>query len=129
MKSPIPLIGASLVLCAFSANAKDKRATPPPVPNPIPGNSHKITRVDFHDNNGWGNGDQNAPGNSGPHNNAENGPRTPPPGNPGKNNGQNNGWGNGDQNAPGNSGPTNNAENGPKSPAPNTPTVVARRVK
>lgn len=25
-------------------------------------------------NNGWGNGDQDAPGNSGPHNNAENGP-------------------------------------------------------
>ncbi len=31
-------------------------------------------------NNGWGNGDQDAPGNSGPHNNAENSDRDPPPG-------------------------------------------------
>lgn len=27
-------------------------------------------------NNGWGNGNQDPPGNSGPHNNAENGPNT-----------------------------------------------------
>ena len=31
-------------------------------------------------NNGWGNGDQDAPGNSGPNNNAENSDREPPPG-------------------------------------------------
>ena len=133
MKSPIPLIGASLVLCAFSAQAQDKRVTPPTVPNPIPGNSHKVTRVDFHDNNGWGNGDQDAPGNSGPHNNAENGPGDPPPGNPGSNNGGNNsgnnGWGNGDQSPPGSSADNNNAENGPNSPTPNSDEIVARRVK
>jgi hypothetical protein len=31
-------------------------------------------------NNGWGNGDQDAPGNSGPNSNAENGGGDPPPG-------------------------------------------------
>lgn len=31
-------------------------------------------------NNGWGNGDQDPPGNSGPHNNAENGPKSGPRG-------------------------------------------------
>lgn len=139
MKFPSFLIIASFVLCAALAHAAGKPG------NPSPGNSHKTTRVDFDKpNNGWGNGDQDAPGNSGGNNNAENGPRTtPPPGNPGGNNG----WGNGNQSAPGNSAANNNAENGPKSPTPNTvaastpstaatppvaakaTTVVARRVK
>jgi hypothetical protein len=131
MKFPLSLIIAPLVLCAAFAHATGKPG------NPTPGNSHKTTRVDFDKpNNGWGNGDQDAPGNSGGNNNAENGPgNTPPPGNPGGNNG----WGNGDQKAPGNSGSNNNAENGPKSPTPNTATaattpantttVVARRAK
>lgn len=82
-----------------------------------------------HPNNGFGNGDQTAPGNSGPNNNAENSahvdptppvadpippllpPEEPPVDNTPGNSGQNNGWGNGDQTAPGNSGPNNNAEN------------------
>ena len=77
---------------------------PEHVKDPSPGNSKKTTRVDFdHDNNGWGNGDQDAPGNSGGNNNAENGPDGSKPGN--------NGIGNGDQNPPGNSGGNNNAEN------------------
>ena len=60
---------------------------------PKPGCSHKCTEVDYkpckNRNNGWGNGDQDAPGNSGDHNNAENGPGSAPgngngkPGNPG----------------------------------------------
>ncbi|MES2922239.1 MAG: hypothetical protein V4819_11875 [Verrucomicrobiota bacterium] len=48
------------------------------LPDPKPGDSKKVTPVDFHDNNGWGNGDQDAPGNSGDHNNAENGPGSAP---------------------------------------------------
>ena len=54
--------------------------TPPVVDAPKPGGSKKTTSVDFGDNNGWGNGDQDAPGNSGNNNNAENGPGSPPPG-------------------------------------------------
>ncbi len=75
---------ASIALCATPSHAG---TTPVPVKDPTPGNSQKCTRVDFdHDNNGWGNGDQDAPGNSG--------------------------WGNGDQTPPGNSGDNNNnAEN------------------
>ena len=73
-------------------------------------------------NNGFGNGDQDAPGNSGSNNNAENDQTPGEQGNSHQNNndnggsggnhgGQNNGWGNGDQDAPGNSGSHNNAEN------------------
>ena len=105
-----------MIMCAMTAHAK----------NPAPGKSCKTTRVDFHDNNGWGNGDQNPPGNSGDHNNAENGPgNTPPPGNPGGNNG----WGNGDQKAPGNSASNNNAENSQATPPPPAKNTPARRVK
>ena len=77
-------------------------------------------------NNGWGNGDQDAPGNSLDNNNAENhqGSDGGPGGGDGTassrgnsgNNGNggskgNNGFGNGDQEAPGGSGDNNNAEN------------------
>jgi hypothetical protein len=114
--SLLPLISASIALCATPSHAG---TTPVPVKDPTPGNSQKCTRVDFdHDNNGWGNGDQDAPGNSGDHNNAENGPGGNPgnnnPGNPvgpDKEESGNNGWGNGDQTPPGNSGDNNNAEN------------------
>jgi|GEM_PF-3722016 len=60
-------------------------------------------------NNGFGNGDQDAPGNSGPHNNAENAADEEEDSD-GEGKG-NNGFGNGDQDAPGNSGSNNNAEN------------------
>lgn len=111
--SILPLISASIALCATSAHAGK---TPPPATNPCPGNSQKCTRVDFdHDNNGWGNGDQDSPGNSGDHNNAENGPGGSKPGNPDggppKDVSGNNGFGNGDQTPPGNSEDHNNAEN------------------
>lgn len=78
-------------------------------------------------NNGWGNGDQDAPGNSGDNNQAENSDNDVPPGIAKKdifpddedelddilpgNSGQNNGFGNGDQDAPGNSENNNGAEN------------------
>lgn len=69
-------------------------------------------------NNGWGNGDQDAPGNSGPNNNAENSDRENPldkdKGKPERDKGGpqgNNGFGNGDDDAPGNSLDNNNAEN------------------
>ena len=107
---------------------------PPEPPNPpeppTPPENHND-----HPNNGFGNGDQDPPGNSGPHNNAEN-DQTPgdqgnshqndhlnPPGDHGNDNPgpqdppvdntehQNNGFGNGDQDPPGNSGSHNNAEN------------------
>ncbi|MBF0251858.1 MAG: tandem-95 repeat protein, partial [Alphaproteobacteria bacterium] len=67
-----------------------------------------------HANNGFGNGDQTAPGNSGDNNKAENATgNSGSQGNQGQGGGsqQNNGFGNGDQNAPGNSGDNNNAEN------------------
>jgi hypothetical protein len=112
---------ASIALCATPSHAG---TTPVPVKDPTPGNSQKCTRVDFdHDNNGWGNGDQDAPGNSGPHNNAENGPSGDYPGNSGnggnsgnpggpcKDTSGNNGFGNGDQTPPANSADNNNAEN------------------
>ncbi len=90
--SSLPLISAVIALCVAPAYADHK---PEHVKDPSPGNSKKTTRVDFdHDNNGGGNGDQDAPGNSG-----------------GNNSGGNNGGGNGDQDAPGNSGGNNNAEN------------------
>lgn len=81
---------------------------------------------DHKGNNGWGNGDQNAPGNSLTHNNAENSMydnNKKKVNNAGidthggsekdlaDNKKGNNGWGNGDQNAPGNSLMNNNAEN------------------
>jgi hypothetical protein len=106
----------------------------PPVDPPTPPEDHKD-----HPNNGFGNGDQDAPGGSGPHNNAENdqtpgeqgnshqndnpnppsdhgndnpGPQDPPVDPPTNNQDHpNNGFGNGDQDAPGDSGPHNNAEN------------------
>jgi hypothetical protein len=97
--SLFPLIGTSIALCATPAHATgasnnsspDKNPTPGNSQNcdnpssdngPKPGNSKKCTRVDFdHPNNGWGNGDQDPPGNSGDNNNAENGQgNTPPPG-------------------------------------------------
>lgn len=54
---------------------------PPGFRVPVPGNSKKTTPVDFDGkNNGWGNGDQDPPGNSGDNNNAENSDRDPPPG-------------------------------------------------
>jgi hypothetical protein len=107
--SLLPLISASIALCATTSHVG---AQPAPNNKPCPGNSQKCTRVDFdHDNNGWGNGDQDAPGNSGDHNNAENGPGNSNPGGPGKDATANNGWGNGDQTPPGNSGDNNNAEN------------------
>ena len=88
---------------------------PAPDKDPTPGNSRKCTSVDFdHDNNGWGNGDQDAPGNSGDHNNAENNSGNDNPNNPNgpcKDASGNNGFGNGDQRPPGNSGDNNNAEN------------------
>jgi len=106
--SLLPLISASIALCAVPSHA----GTPTPKQGPAPGNSQKCTRVDFdHENNGWGNGDQGSPGNSGDHNNAENGPGNSNPGGPGNSASANNGWGNGDQTAPGNSGDKNNAEN------------------
>jgi hypothetical protein len=46
---------------------------------PFPSQSHKTTAVDFK-NNGWCNGDHDAPGNSGTNDNAENGPGDRPPG-------------------------------------------------
>ncbi len=107
--SLFPLISATVVLCATPSFAKSR---PTPGKDPAPGKSQKCTRVDFdHNNNGWGNGDQDAPGNSGNHNNAENGSGNSNPGGPGKNEAANNGWGNGDQKPPGNSGNNNNAEN------------------
>jgi hypothetical protein len=106
----------------------------PPVDPPTPPEDHNN-----HSNNGFGNGDQDAPGGSGPHNNAENdqtpgeqgnshqndnpnppsdhgndtpGPQDPPVDPPSNNQDHpNNGFGNGDQDAPGDSGPHNNAEN------------------
>jgi len=66
----------------FPGNSGDPGNKPPPGQQvPKPGNSHKTTRVDFkNQNNGWGNGDQEPPGNSGDNNNAENSDREPPPG-------------------------------------------------
>ena len=61
------------------------------------------------ENNGFGNGDQDAPGNSLENNNAENAQDTTNGGSTANN--QNNGFGNGDQDAPGNSLENNNAEN------------------
>lgn len=132
-------IGLSIAMCttpAFAGGEPDKK---PHDKDPKPGNSHKCTRVDFdHDNNGWGNGDQDAPGHSGDHNNAENGSGNNNPGNPGggpcKEESGNNGFGNGDQKPPGNSGDQNNAENAKDEPtgstAPSqTSAVVARRAK
>lgn len=56
-------------------------APPPGFQVIVPGNSKKTTPVDFKGkNNGWGNGDQDPPGNSGDNNNAENSDRDPPPG-------------------------------------------------
>lgn len=79
--SILPLISASIALCATPSHAGAAQAS---AKNPTPGNSQKCTRVDFdHDNNGWGNGGQGAPGNSGNHNNAANGPRSDYPGNSG----------------------------------------------
>lgn len=73
------LILASLVLGATSSAAGIPGTQAVPDQVPVPGNSKKCTRVDFdHDNNGWGNGDQDAPGNSGDHNQAENGPGNAP---------------------------------------------------
>jgi hypothetical protein len=63
----------------------------------------------INNNNGFGNGDQDAPGNSGPHNNAENATNEDGE-DDGKDKG-NNGFGNGDQDAPGDSESHNNAEN------------------
>ena len=64
-------------------------------------------------NNGWGNGDQDAPGNSLDNNNAENSDADNPlnrdRGSP--ENHRDNGFGNGDDDAPGNSLNNNNAEN------------------
>jgi hypothetical protein len=55
--------------------------TPPGKPPIPPGQPPKTTPVDFKGkNNGWGNGDQDPPGNSGDNNNAENSDRDPPPG-------------------------------------------------
>ncbi len=87
VSSSLPLINAVITLSvpAYAGNQ------PPSVTGPCPGKSQKCTRVDFNDNNGWGNGDQNAPGNSGGNNNAENGPRDTRPGNSGGNNGSGNG--------------------------------------
>lgn len=67
-----------LALCPTSAQAGKPVESTVPNNDPTPGNSKKVTAVDFHDNNGWGNGDQDAPGNSSDHNNAENGPRSSP---------------------------------------------------
>jgi hypothetical protein len=87
----------------------------PPVEPEDPGSKNE--------NNGFGNGDQDAPGNSLDNNNAENDQTPGEQGNSHQNNNgngggggrpenqQNNGFGNGDQDAPGNSGPNNNAEN------------------
>jgi len=64
-------------------------------------------------NNGWGNGDQDAPGNSGPNNNAENGGGSPPPGQSGGGNGNSGGNGNGNGgNGNGNGGNGNGNGNG-----------------
>jgi hypothetical protein len=92
-------------------------------------------KVVEHGNNGWGNGDQDPPGNSGDHNQAENSDNENPlekengNGNNSSNNDNNsgnsgnsvpagnkvehqdNGYGNGDDNSPRNSGDNNNAEN------------------
>jgi hypothetical protein len=77
--SLLPLISTSLALCATLSYAGNPSTQPISGNDPAPGNSQKCTRVDFdHDNNGWGNGDQDAPGNSGDHNNAENGPGSAP---------------------------------------------------
>ena len=87
-----------------------------------------------HPNNGFGNGDQDAPGNSLDNNNAENDQTPGEQGNSHQNNngngggGGNNGFGNGDQDAPGNSGPNNNAENA-ESPNPNIGDLIDRFVE
>lgn len=66
----IALIAGAAILAAVIVvsikNCKDKKVDPPqpPVP-PVPPSDPK-------GNNGWGNGDQDAPGNSCSHNNAEN---------------------------------------------------------
>ena len=80
MKSLSLLLTVSvLALSPTASYAKKPTEEPAPCKDPKPGKSDKCTRVDFdHDNNGWGNGDQNAPGNSGDHNNAENGPKSAP---------------------------------------------------
>jgi hypothetical protein len=86
------------------------------------------------ENNGFGNGDQDAPGNSLDNNNAENDQTPGEQGNSHQNNGNNgggggnNGFGNGDQDAPGNSGPNNNAENA-ETPGPNTGELVDKFIK
>ena len=67
-----------LALCPTSIQAGTPVESLVPSNDPKPGNSKKVTPVDFHENNGWGNGDQDAPGNSGDHNNAENGPNSSP---------------------------------------------------
>lgn len=74
-----PLFSFFAALGIMSASAEDTATITSVIEGPRPGNSKKCSRVDFdHDNNGWGNGDQDAPGNSGDHNNAENGPGSAP---------------------------------------------------
>ena len=107
---------------------------PPTLPNnefyrAIHHNSDHYTGGGSDENNGFGNGDQDAPGGSGDNNNAENSDSSDPT--DGSNSGGgssgggssggdssggggpqgNNGFGNGDQDAPGGSADTNNAEN------------------
>ncbi len=75
----LPLLGLSLALCVTPALADGTSPEISKEQEPEPGCSKKCTGVDFdHANNGWGNGDQEAPGNSGDHNNAENGPGSAP---------------------------------------------------
>ena len=102
---------------------------PPTLPNnefyrAIHHNSDHYTGGGSDENNGFGNGDQDAPGGSGDNNNAENSDSSDPTdgsGSGGDSSGGgssggggpqgNNGFGNGDQDAPGGSEDTNNAEN------------------
>jgi hypothetical protein len=92
----LPISVLALSQTPSHATGKSTVTTPAPCDCPKPGNSQNCTRVDFDkDNNGWGNGDQDAPGKSGDRNNAENGPRSAP----GNGNGNSGGNGNGNGNA------------------------------
>ncbi|MCX6076307.1 MAG: hypothetical protein NTW78_05390, partial [Campylobacterales bacterium] len=93
---------------------------PTQAPTTAPTEAPTTAPTESHENNDHGNGDQDAPGNSGSHNNAENVPTQAPTTAPTEapttaptESHENNGHGNGDQDAPGNSGSHNNAENVP----------------
>jgi len=115
LKKSVYMAPALILLGSLNSYASGNGDSKSHTNSRAPGNS---TLKACKENNGFGNGDQNAPGHSGPHNNAENSQKNKvnnvgvdTHGGHEKDLAENNGFGNGDQNAPGNSLNHNGAEN------------------